>query len=102
MKQFDVCNNPSRNPGPTPYVIILQSDLLDELRTCVVAPLRHVEGSGLRETRFTPFINVQEQAFVLLVADLASIPVRLLTYVDTAAPEREKIIGALDVLFTGV
>lgn len=102
MRQFAVCKNPGRQATVLPYVVVLQSDVLLDLTTRVVAPLRRTEGSGLRDSRFTPYLEVRGEKLVLLIADMASIPIRLLEQVDSVESQRAQIIAALDLLFTGV
>ena len=40
MARFDVYANPGRHADSTPYLLDVQSDLLDGLESCIVIPLR--------------------------------------------------------------
>jgi len=43
MARFDVFANPGQHSATTPYVVEVQSDLLDGLHTTVVIPLRWLD-----------------------------------------------------------
>jgi toxin CcdB len=43
MARFDVYKNPGKHAGTTPYLIDVQTDLLDGLDSRMVVPLRNVE-----------------------------------------------------------
>ncbi len=103
MFQFDVCRNP--NPASrerAPYVLILQSDLLDPLPTAVVAPLvRLGEFEPIR--RLNPAFDIDGESFVLSTAELAGIPRTAIgPALSSLAGERDAVIAALDLLFTGI
>ena len=103
MFQYDVCRNP--NPSSrkrAPYLLILQSDLLDPIPTVVVAPLvRLGEFEPIR--RLNPAIDITDESFVLSTTELAGIPRTAIgPVVSNLAGERDAIIAALDLLFTGI
>ena len=102
MAQLDI-HEPTKRLDPSiRYLIILQSDALSPLRTAVVAPLR--AASDMPDLgRLTPRIKVKGRIFAISVTELASMPRNLLgPAIANAKNEREKIISALDMLFTGV
>jgi toxin CcdB len=102
MAQFDVFAQPfARNPD-IPYVIALQSDLLEQFGSAVVAPLRKFD-SAPQFRRLTPLLVVDGKTFLFTPTELVSVPARLLgAPVANLSSERDSIIAALDVLFTGI
>ena len=64
------------------------------------APL--VEAEGERPPRLYPTVEVSGRRLILVVSDLAALPrAALSTPVASLASERDRIIAALDLLFTG-
>jgi hypothetical protein len=64
-----------------------------------VAPLVPREPTSRLQPRF----SIQDESFALMVTDLAAFPRRLLGQPEiNVEGERHRIIGALDLLFTGV
>ncbi len=102
MTQFDVFSHGfPRDPG-IPYVIVLQSDLLSPLRSAVVAPLRRFGDTPVFD-RLTPVLEVNGEKLVLALTEIVHLPVkRLGDPVANLASERDRIIAALDMLFTGI
>lgn len=104
MPQFTVHRNPNSDSATwAPYLLTLQSDLLDNLATVVVAPLVAEEHFGKRAKGLNPPFQVEGNEVVLSVAELAGISrAHLGAEVQSLAGERETIIDALDLLFTGI
>jgi toxin CcdB len=51
----------------------------------------------------TPLINYQNESFILLTPQIASMPANLLKNpVGTLAPMRDEIIAAIDFAITGI
>jgi toxin CcdB len=103
MKQFDVLANPfPRTRERQPFLVALQSDLLvRSLDTVVVAPLEPA-GSGTFADRLNPRVVVDGEPFVLVAQELATVRKSVLGNPRASiANERDAIIAALDMLFTG-
>lgn len=103
MQQFDVVANPfPRSRERQPYLASLQSDLLARnLDTTVVAPLEPVL-SGHFADRLNPKVEIDGKAFALITQELVTVRKSVLGPVcGSIATERDAIIGALDLLFTG-
>jgi len=105
MPQFAVYRNRNEaTRGRFPLLLDVQSDLLDPLNTRVVVPLSPTASAKARAMEaLTPKLPVAGKEYVMVTPQLAGISVRELgAIVDTVQSERAKIIGALDLLITGI
>jgi toxin CcdB len=103
VNQFDVHPNPfPRSRDRQPFLVALQSDLLTHsLDTVVVAPLERA-GSGIFADRLNPRVEIEGEAYVLIAQEIVTVRKSVLGKPRTLiASERDKIINALDILFTG-
>lgn len=104
MARFDVYENQGKHAGTTPYLLDVQSDLLDELDTRMVVPLRNLEHFKNVELPrlLTPVFTVEGQEFLLETPKMGAVPRRLLKSRVTSLEEKQvQIMGALDFLFQG-
>ena len=104
MAQFDVYPNPEPSQkDKIPFLLDLQSDLLQGLNTTVVAPLYDLELTGRPPMRgVSPVFEVEGRKVVMVTPELAGVPVkRLPSNIGNLARERNAIIAALDFVFTG-
>lgn len=104
MARFDVYANPSNQSASTPYLLDVQSDLLDALDSRVVIPLRRLKDfpNVKISTRLTPIFKIGREDFLLETPKMGAIPTRLLkTPVQSIAHKQTEIISALDFLFHG-
>lgn len=103
IRQFDVVDNPDPIEAETrPYLLNLQSDLVHELTSTVVAPLvPKAEMTGAR--RLNPILVVDGREYWLATHELFAIDRRVLSkgVVVNVANDRDAIIAALDLIFTG-
>jgi len=103
--QFDVYINPNKKSRDAyPYIIDIQNSLISDIITRIVIPLGKL--SDFRNesmTKLTPTIEYENDQFVLLTPQIASIPSSLLKNpigsVDTL---RDEIIAAIDFAITGI
>jgi toxin CcdB len=103
VNQFDVLANPfPRSRERQPFLVALQSDLLTRnLDTMVVAPLEPAESSTFAD-RLNPRVEIEGNAFVVITQEIVTVRKSVLGQPRASiARERDKIIGALDLLFTG-
>jgi toxin CcdB len=103
IRQFDVYPNPSRRGREgRPYVVVVQSDLLGEVATRIVAPL--VVSTNIDELpRLTPAVVVEGQRLYFFPIEIFPMPLRLLRVaVANLEEERYRLISALDLVLTGV
>jgi len=103
MAHLDVFKNPNAAAKGFPYLLELQSALLGDLPTTVVAPLglpRVID--QIPVLRLNPAITIDGQRLIVMTQELAAIKRRALkTPVANLSSQREEILAALDFLFTG-
>jgi toxin CcdB len=105
MAQFDVFRNPNAaSRARIPYLLDVQSDLLDALATCIVVPLCKPEVLGGKPAeRLNPAFDIDGRKFLMLTPELAGVPRKALGgRVGNLAAHRTEIIAALDIAFTGI
>ena len=102
-RQFDLVEN--LNPVARlhyPYLVVLQHDRVSSVVDIVVAPLVRPSSRHAR-TRLHPTVDVTGETFVIFIEDLAAVPRHTLgRVVGNAEDSRYEIVGALDLLFTGI
>lgn len=104
MARFDVYRNSSDKSADVPYLLDVQSDILDGLDSRVVVPLRrHDRYQAVPlPTNLMPTVEVEGIDCVLETPKLAAVPVRILkTRVASLEAKRFEIGAALDFLFQG-
>lgn len=102
MRQFDVVASPETGDPDRPYLLVLQSDLIAELRSTIVAPLIvHARMRGAQ--RLSPVVTIDGEDYWLAVHELFAVDRRILPQpVANLSDQRDAIIAALDLLFTGI
>ena len=104
MARFDVYPNPGSHANITPYLLDVQSELLDGLDSRMVIPMRclaHFAKVKL-PTRLTPVLQVNGQDYLLETPKMGAVPQRILKNpVLSLAHVQDQITGALDFLFHG-
>jgi toxin CcdB len=105
MEQFDVHRN--ANPATrarVPYLLDVQSDLLDTLATRVVVPLCRPEVlRGKLAESLNPVFEIEGRRMVLLTPELAGVSRKALgEKIANLANRRDSIIAALDLVITGI
>lgn len=104
MARFDVYANPGSHATTTPYLLDVQSDLLDGLDTRMVVPLRslHAFPKVKLSTRLTPVLTIRGEELLMETPKMGAVPQRVLkTPVTSLASEQAPISAALDFLFQG-
>lgn len=104
MPQFDVYENlDSGSLDEIPFLLDVQSDLLDTLSTRVVVPLVAKRAAGQAAERLNPQFKIRNISVILSTPELAGIPKnRLGKKITSLAAKRDDIIAALDIMFTGI
>lgn len=104
MPQFDVYRNANPETRSVyPLLLDVQNDLVSVIATRVVVPL--CTAAALRDKSvhtLMPVLEVGGKNYVMLTPQLAGIAANSLgARVTSLAAERQKVIAALDLLFTG-
>jgi toxin CcdB len=105
VRRFDVFRNPSPTSSKNiPWFLVVQSDLLDAMDTCVVVPLARAQvARRAASERLNPLFKVEGADVVQLTQLVAAVPMNSLRKpVANLEPHREVILRAIDFLFSGI
>jgi toxin CcdB len=104
VAQFDVYANPSESAAHgIPYVVVVQSNLLDALATRMTIPLATVEFAKKSPEKLCPVVTVNGQRMHALAHYTAPLPTRSLRHVVVnLAPQASTLIAAMDAVISGV
>ena len=104
MAQFDVRRNPSpRTREHTPYVLVVQCDLLADLDPVAVVPLRRATRSFKAISRLNPRFTVDGVEVVMMPNAIVGVARRDLgEIVGNLSESRYDIIAAMDMLISGI
>lgn len=104
MAQYDVYANPSTSANQgIPYVVVIQSNLLDALSTRLTIPLATLGLKGKVPTALCPQISVKGQRLHALAHFAAPLPAKLLRNpVDHVAVQASVLVAAMDAVLSGV
>lgn len=104
MAQFDVYANPSDSAAHgIPYVVVVQSDLLDALATRLTIPLATVEFANKSPDKLCPIVSVNGQRLRALTHYTAPLPTSSLRQiVGNVAAHASELVAAIDVVISGV
>ena len=103
IRQFDVFPNPSqRGLEERPYHVTIQSPFWDEMATRICVPL--IDEKFIRpQRRLNPLFHVDGRRLYFHPLEILTVPARLLRQpVANLEEYRYQIIGALDLVFTGI
>lgn len=104
MAQYDVYANPSNSAANgIPYVVVVQSDLLDALATRLTMPLAEFDVATKVPTALCPVIVVKGQRFHALAHYASPLPAKVLRRpVDNVAAQASALVSAIDAVLSGV
>ncbi|WP_375396078.1 CcdB family protein [uncultured Sphingomonas sp.] len=98
MPQFDVYRTSEGN-----LLLDCQSEALSHLATRLTAPLLPADQSPEQRTRLNPDFEIDGRSYVMVTQFAAAVSVRILrTKVTNLAHAHFRIIGAFDMMLTGV
>lgn len=105
MAQFDVHRNTGKQQDAIPFVVVMQSSLFDAYRRRVVVPLvRHGKldsPAAFANWPLNPVFTIEGVKVVLHPLEIVSVATdQLGKKVGSLANEAERIVGAMDELFT--
>ena len=104
MAQYDVYVNPSSSASAgIPYVVVVQSDLLDALSTRLAVPLAVPDGSTRAPAVLCPAVSVLGQRLQALAHFTAPLPAKALRRpVDNLAAQASALVAAIDAVLSGI
>ncbi|NOT17152.1 MAG: CcdB family protein [Sulfuriferula sp.] len=105
MAQFSVYRNKDKGTqAHTPLLLDVQSDLIIDLTTRVVIPLRLVTTlNGKVMQTLIPLCEIENSIYAAMTPQLAGISIKQLgEKVADLSQQRDDIIAALDLLLTGI
>ena len=104
MPQYTAYDNPNRATRKAyPYLLEIQSTLLDDLRTTVVIPLCPKTAVNGPISRLCPIVRISGKDFILLTQQIAAIDRNALgKAVADWSRYRAQIVAALDFLISGI
>jgi toxin CcdB len=101
--QCDVHRNDDDGQGYAPFLLDVQADLLADLDTRVVVPLVRAAAFGRPASRLHPRLVVDGQDVIMATHLLAAVRRGTLgAHVVSLVDQRDLVIGAIDVLLSGV
>ncbi|MCS2148812.1 CcdB family protein [Scandinavium manionii] len=100
--QFVVYRN-NGNSQVYPFLLDVQSDIIEELTTRVVIPLYPLSRLTTKPVRrLTPILNIEGNDYLVMTHEMASIRLTQIgDEVMNARPYRQTIKNALDFIFDG-
>ena len=104
MAQFTVHrNNNPRTRATFPFLVDVQSDLLEDLQTRVVIPLSKAAALTKKPvSNLTPLLSFEGEGYVLVTPELAGIARKDLGAVAGSLADRRAVIfAAIDFLLSG-
>ena len=104
MAQYDVFANPSRSAAEgIPYVVVIQSDLLNALATRTTMPLAVVDTAMKVPTVLCPVITVKGKRLHALAHYAAPLPAKALRRpVDNVVAQASALVSAMDAVLSGI
>jgi toxin CcdB len=104
MAQYDVFTNPSRSAADgIPYVVVIQSELLDALATRLTMPLAELDVSNKVPNAICPVIVVDGKRLHALAHYAAPLPAKVLRRpVGNVAAQASALVSAMDAVLSGI
>ena len=102
MARFDVYANAGSHAATTPYLLDVQSDLLDGLATRLTIPLATLSYSGKVPSALCPLVTVKGQRLHALAHFAAPVPAKLLRKpVASVVTQASALVAAMDAVLSG-
>jgi toxin CcdB len=104
VAQYDVFPNPSRSAADgIPYVVVIQSDLLDALPTRLTMPLAELDMLIKVPNALCPMVTVKGQRLHALAHYAAPLPATVLQRpVDNLRAQASALVSAMDAVLSGI
>jgi toxin CcdB len=104
MAQFSVYRNKAASGTQIPYLLDVQSGLLDQLETRVVVPLYRLDAfKGKVFTKLTPVFEIEGVRVIMMTSELAGVQKKQLgSEAHSLVRHHDEIVAALDMLIFGI
>jgi toxin CcdB len=105
MAQFDVFKNTNPSTRPLyPYLVDIQSETLNNLKTTVVIPLiAEKDYAGKPLSNLHPLFKISGKKYIGMTTLIASVDKIILgDKITSLSHHRDQIISALDFMITGI
>lgn len=104
MAQYDVFTNPSKSASDgIPYVVVIQSDLLDALATRMTVPLAVYDSQIKVPTTLCPVITVKGKRFHALAHYAAPLPAKTLKRpLANLGSQADMLVSAIATVISGI
>jgi toxin CcdB len=105
MSQYSLYKNENMSSKKTyPFFVDVQSDLLDSLNSRVVIPLSlNKVTNNTNAKTLCPVFDIENKNYILLTHQMTSVPASLLKKnIGSLENNRYEILGAIDILLTGI
>lgn len=104
LAQYDVYANPSRSAADgIPYVVVVQSDILDALATRLTIPLAVPDEATKVPTVLCPVITVKGRRLHALAHYTAPLPAKALRRpLANVASQASALVSAVDAVLSGI
>jgi toxin CcdB len=104
MAQYDVFTNPSKSADDgIPYVVVIQSDLLDALATRMTVPLAVFDEQIKAPNALCPVVTVKGKRFHALAHYAAPLPAKALKRpLANVESQADMLVSAIDTVISGI
>ena len=104
MAQYDVFTNPSKSAADgIPYVVVIQSDLLDALATRMTIPLAVLNDHIKVPTALCPIVTVKGNRYHALAHYAAPLPAKALKRpLANVESQADVLVSAIDTVISGI
>ena len=105
MNQYSLYRNENKSSKKTyPFFVDVQSDLLESLNSRVVIPLSLDKTTNNTNAKnLCPVFDIEGKNYILLTHQMTSVPASLLkNNTGSLDKYRYEILGAIDILLTGI
>jgi toxin CcdB len=104
MAQYFAYENPNKQSRKVfPYILDIQSNLLEDLETVTVLPLTKIHAVNKKFTKLTPLVEVNGIKHLAMTQQIVGIDRSLLgKSIDDLSMYRFAIVDAVDFIISGI
>jgi toxin CcdB len=104
MTQYFAYENQNKDSRKLfPFLLDIQSNLLDDLETTIVIPLTKAQTVNKKFTKLTPIVEVQGVKYLAMTQQIVGLDRNLLgKSVDDLSMYRFAVVDAIDFIISGI